>query len=104
WVGEVRATEAARVRHRDGHQPAYLPGVHDGQGPRDEAAQALADDDGVAVAQRADDPRGVLGEGPRVVAARRLVARAEAAQVHGGDPVAGAGEGRQAGPAPPPQL
>jgi len=41
--GAKAATEAARVRHRDGHQPAYLPGMHDGQGPRDEATQALRD-------------------------------------------------------------
>ena len=43
--GQVRAPEATGVRHRDGHQPAYLAGVHHRQGPGDQPAQPLSDDD-----------------------------------------------------------
>ncbi len=98
-VREVGAAQAARVRHRDGDESAYLPRVHHRQRPGDQAAEALADHGGVPVAQRADHAGGVLGEGARVVAARRLVAGAEAAQVHRRDPVAAGGQGAAAGAA-----
>ena len=50
--------------------------------PRDPRRPALADDDGVVLAQRPDDPRASSAPGAGVVPARRLVAGAVAPQVH----------------------
>ena len=56
------------------------------------------------LAQRPDDAGDVGGEGEGVVAARRLVGGAVAAQVHRGDAVAGVGEAGQLVAPGPPEL
>ena len=89
-------------RHRD--DPADLPGCGDRDGPGDQPAPAVPDDDRVAGAKRPDDAGDVGGQGARVVAARRLVAGAVAAQVHGGGPVAGRRDGGQLVAPGPPEL
>ena len=99
-LGEVRPAQPPGVRHRHRHQAAHLPGCTT-DGPGDQAAPAVPDDDGVPRAQRPDHPGDVLGEGARVVAARRLVAGAVAAQVHRGGAVARRRPARAAGAARP---
>jgi hypothetical protein len=64
----------------------------------------VADDDGVALAQRADERGDVAGRRRQVVAARRLVAGAVAAQVGRDRPEPGRGEGGQLRPPGPPEL
>lgn len=72
--------------------------------PRDGPAEVVADDDGVLLAEGADDP-GDVGSGIlQVIAARRLVRGAVAAQVERGDPEAGVDERRELVPPRPPEL
>ena len=69
--------------------------------PGDPAAPAVPDDHRARLAERADDAGDVGGRGAGVVAARRLVGGAVAAQVHRDRAVAGLGERRPAGAARP---
>src|ERR1700678_3158286 len=64
----------------------------------------MADDDGIGLAERADQPGRVGGGGDQVIAPRRLVAAAIAAQIDRYRPVAGLGQRDELVPPGPPEL
>ena len=90
-------------RREDTERPDPLR-VQGGEGPRRGPSDTVADDDGVLLAERADDARGVGGGILQVVAAGRLVRGAVAAQVERGDPEPGVDERLELVTPGPPEL
>ncbi len=103
-VGQQRLPQPHRVRHADDGQAAHDTGVQGRDGPGQHPAPVVTDDHRVARSQRPHHPRHVGGQRVRVVAARRLVGRAVAAQVGGDDPEARVAEREELVPPGPPEL
>ena len=69
------------MRGADQRHRAHRPRVQDRRGPTHEAAIGVADECCRPVSQRAHQTRGIPRQRPSVIAARRLVAAAVAAQI-----------------------
>ncbi len=99
-----RGPQPQRVRHGDDREPPDDLRVVGRHGPGDQAAPVVPDDDGIGLAERAHQP-GRVGCGcDQVIAARRLVACAVAAQVRSDNPVAGLAQRCQLAAPRPPEL
>src|SRR2546423_9537859 len=92
------------MRRRHDDEPANDLRMQRGDRPGDEAAPAVSDDDGVALAQRRDQPRGVRGKRWEVVAARWFVTGAVTTKVRCGDAQPGVGETDELMAPTPPEL
>ena len=93
----IAGAQPPRVGHRQHDEPPHAARVQRGGGPAEQAAPVVPDDDGVLLAERPDQRGDVGGEGGQVVAARRLVAGAVAAQVGRDGVEPGVGQRRSAG-------
>ena len=99
-TGQRRGAQRRRVRRADHRDRAHHPRVQHRRRPADQAAVGVTDQRGRLVPERADQSRRVAGQRPAVVAARRFVAAAVAAQVDRHH--AGAGQAAQlVSPGPP---
>jgi len=103
-VAQRAVAQGSRMRGRDDDDAVDDARMQGGGRPAHETAVGVADQRRAGVPERADEPVGVAGQCPAVVAARRLVGVAVPAQVDRDRTVTGVGERGELMPPAPPEL